>query len=148
MLKVEPNMISKINWNSYFHTFPKIPKKGRKFQVKDKIPKSESTGYCRTSKDGLDASTCLRNGGNIFSSFLDNRWKRKNLCACDLWESIWFALRLQILYGTPEVTYNRVTDVHKRPTSIFVCCVEVTQDKIPILHNSFGCTDTWWQTGR
>ena len=39
-------MICKLNYIVhfiYFHTFPKIPEKGPKFQPRDKIPKSEST---------------------------------------------------------------------------------------------------------
>jgi len=52
MLKIEPNIIYKINQTVHFTdfpTFPKIPKnphipeKGQKFQSRDKIPKSEST---------------------------------------------------------------------------------------------------------
>jgi len=36
--------LTKIVHITYFHTLPKIPKKGQKFQFRDKIHKSESTG--------------------------------------------------------------------------------------------------------
>jgi len=41
---------------THFQTFPKIPKKVKKFQSRDKIPKSESTGQdiCFQQK----AATC------------------------------------------------------------------------------------------
>jgi len=56
MLKVEPHMISKINWNSSFYAFSYFPKslknpeKGQNFQSRDKIPKSESTGQQTSPK--------------------------------------------------------------------------------------------------